>query len=193
MLPSSSRFTWLEWGQSVWTLSQCLKQLHQIPSLIPLFSHILAHCPLTGPLYPLLFLKFPSSVSCFLTSWSGLQNGSFLVFPFLPFLFSPTGLCSSPLLMVLIHHYLVTLCVQPDISWPRSLCYRKWRHFVSLKPWQCNLLSTQCITWKQDICQHVYHKIIARNFVCSLTAVCFMYFMTAAEWVLQILSLVVVH
>jgi hypothetical protein len=75
-----------DWREGrVWTLSQGPKQLHEIPSLIPLFSHILAHCPL----YPLLFLKFPSSASCFLTSWSGLQKGSFLVIPFSLFLFPP--------------------------------------------------------------------------------------------------------
>jgi hypothetical protein len=45
-------------------------------------------------------------------------------------LFPPTSLCSPPLPMILIHHCLVTLCVQPDISWPHSICYRKWRHFV---------------------------------------------------------------
>ena len=170
-----------DWSDDrIWTLSKGLKQLHQIPSLIPLFSHILAHCTLTGFLYPLPFLKFQSSASCFLTSLSGLQKGSFLVIPFSLFLFPPTGVCSPPLPMVLIHHCLVTLCVQPDMFWPKLLCYRKWRHFVPLNPWQYNLLSTQCITWKQDICLHPYHKIIEQNFVCSLTAVCFMYFITAA-------------
>jgi hypothetical protein len=38
----------------------------------------------------------------------------------------------------------------------------------------------------KDTGLHLYHKIIEQNIVCSLTVVCSVYFITAAEWVLLI-------